>query len=285
MHDQSIPIYSVSHRRGTGDKAAVHKSISTCGTTLPGSALRVTFEDDEDRATRMDDADCILERKCPRVLNDATLAQPCIDRHNRYRQHILAMEKRLQTDRFEFRFGTSMQGIIFVDSFFAYRHFNNPLADFRAELGRLAYKLMHNPDLQPKATPSPPPKKAQRASPGSGGSACSEDGTTHTLIKIRSIQGYSGGKDGRQKCMICNKKTTWCCAACSDGALQLFPLCPHQTNYKGDICARGCLEKHWENPACMPKGRSKTGGAKRRKAGDSAGVDAEPGSSSDESEE
>ena len=108
---------------------------------------------------------------------------------------------------------------------------------------------MHNPDLQPKGTPSPPPKKAQRASPGSGGSACSEDGTTHTLIKIRSIQGYSGGKDGRQKCMICNKKTTWCCAACSDGALQLFPLCPHQTNYKGDICARGCLEKHWENPA------------------------------------
>ena len=50
--------------------------------------------------------------------------------------------------------------------------------------------------------------------------------------------------------MICNKKTTWCCAACSDGALQLFPLCPHQTNYKGDISARGCLEKHWENPAC-----------------------------------
>jgi hypothetical protein len=85
----------------------------------------------------MDDADYILERKCPRVLNDATLAQPVIDRHNRYRQHILAMKKgkRLQTDRFEFRFGTSMQGIIFVDSFFAYRHFNNPLADFRAALG------------------------------------------------------------------------------------------------------------------------------------------------------
>jgi hypothetical protein len=41
--------------------------------------------------------------------------------------------------------------------------------------------------------------KAQRASPGSGGSACSEDGTTHTLIKIRSIEGYSGGKDGRPK--------------------------------------------------------------------------------------
>ena len=53
----------------------------------------------------------------------------------------------------------------------------------------------------------------------------------------------------------------------------------------GDITARGCLEKHMENPACMPKGRSQTGGAKRRKAGDSAGVNAEPGSSSDESEE
>ena len=41
------------------------------------------------------------EAKCPRVLNelnDYTIGQPCIDRHNRYRQFILAMEKRLVTN-------------------------------------------------------------------------------------------------------------------------------------------------------------------------------------------
>lgn len=80
--DQIIPIYAVSHRRG----GAVHKFIATCSTTLPGKPLKATFDDEEDRAEHADTSDYELERKCPRVLNDCTAAQPVIDRHNRYRQ-------------------------------------------------------------------------------------------------------------------------------------------------------------------------------------------------------
>lgn len=80
-----VPIYAVSHRRGPN----VHKFIATCGTTLPGGAAKAYFADDEERANA-NLADYEITRKAPRVLNDYTLAQPCLDRHNRYRQVIAA---------------------------------------------------------------------------------------------------------------------------------------------------------------------------------------------------
>lgn len=63
----------------------MHKFIATCGTTIAGGASKAYFEDDEERANaNLDDFE--ITRKSPRVLNDYTLAQPCLDRHNRYRQ-------------------------------------------------------------------------------------------------------------------------------------------------------------------------------------------------------
>lgn len=76
-----VPIFAVSHRRGE----TVHKFIATCGTTLKGSSTKAYFEDDEERAN-CNICEFETARKAPRVLNDYTLAQPCIDRHNRYRQ-------------------------------------------------------------------------------------------------------------------------------------------------------------------------------------------------------
>lgn len=76
-----MPIYSVSHRRGE----TIHKFIATCGTTLKGSSTKAYFLDDEQRANN-NLCDFEVTRKSPAVLNDYTLAQPCLDRHNRYRQ-------------------------------------------------------------------------------------------------------------------------------------------------------------------------------------------------------
>ena len=90
---KTVPIYSVSHRRGD----SIHGFVATCGTTLPGSAHAVFLEDDEERA-QVETTEFTLTRECPRVLNDFTLAQPTIDRHNRYRQHILAMETEYSLD-------------------------------------------------------------------------------------------------------------------------------------------------------------------------------------------
>ena len=60
----------------------MHKFIATCGTTVPGKSLKATFDDDEDRAIHANKLEYELERKCPRVLNGSTAAQPVIDRHN-----------------------------------------------------------------------------------------------------------------------------------------------------------------------------------------------------------
>ena len=105
----------------------------------------------------------VLERKCPKVLNDCTLAQPVIDRHNRYRQFILALEKRILTNSFSLRFGTTMHGMVFVNAFFGLRCFSMPVADFKPEMSKLAYRLMHNSLLVVDAGPSRSP-----GTPGSG---------------------------------------------------------------------------------------------------------------------
>ena len=143
--DQTMPIYCVSHRRGE----AVHKFVATCGTTLGGGSHWAYFEDEEERYN-VECKDFELTRKCPRVLNDFTLAQPTIDRHNRYRQHLLAMEKRFHTNNFAFRYFTTMLGILTVNAFFAHRYFNNSLADFSAEMDKLGVRLMRNPEATPQ---------------------------------------------------------------------------------------------------------------------------------------
>ena len=148
--NKEVPIFSVSHRRGE----SIHTFISTCGTTLKGNGVKAYFEDDEERAN-VNAADYLITRECPCVLNDYTVAQPCLDRHNRYRQFILAMEKRLVTTNFSFRFGTSMHGCVFTDAFFALRYFVDANAEFKREMSKLAYALTHNAFRPPRAAPSP----------------------------------------------------------------------------------------------------------------------------------
>ena len=90
-------------------------------------------------------------------------AQPAIDLHNRSCQHELAMEKRILTDRFSLRHGVSLHRILFTDAFKAYKYFKNPAADFSECMSRLAYKLMHNPQVEEedaaRAARAQPPKQ------------------------------------------------------------------------------------------------------------------------------
>ena len=149
--DRTIPVYTVSHRR----VESIHCFLATCGTTLAGQATRAYFEDEEERC-QSEMAEYEICRKAQRVLNDCTLAQPTIDRHNRYRQvcsqappvplhtadsldrahahlcllccvqAILAMEKRFVTNNFSFRFFTTMLGTVVTNAFSAHRYFNDP---------------------------------------------------------------------------------------------------------------------------------------------------------------
>ena len=271
---KEVPIFSVSHRRGE----SVHTFISSCGTTVRGNAVKAYFEDDEERANA-NLADYEVARKAPCVLNDYTLAQPALDRHNRYRQFILAMEKRILANSFNMRFATSMHGVVFTDVFFAFRYFLDGNADFKAVMSELAYKLMHNSFLENVESPKKSPSCA--SSPGRESSA-DED---HYLKAIKDIPGYVGGR--QQRCICCNRKTSYCCATCSTNPFALVPLCPEQTKvkadrgkvHKGQIIKHACLARHRSNPALM------RGTKAPRKAGRARGAAADGSESSEELEE
>lgn len=184
-------------------------------------------------------------------------------RHNRYRQFILAMEKRLITNSFAFRFGCSMHGMTFTDVFFAYRHFKDAKADFKELMGELAYKLMHNHFLPQAISPRTSPS-VSRASPTIYSSEDSDHfAARHDLVKLKSIRGYCGGK--QQRCVLCNRFTVWCCATCTTGPMALVPVCPARSNFRGVINIHYCHTRHISNPALLPGSRHRKG-AKRARA-------------------
>ena len=81
------------------------------------------------------------------------------------------------------------------------------------------------------------------------------------------IEGYDPKKD-QQRCIICNAKTAWCCATCTQGPMALVPLCPEVTTpkkgpNKGKQIAHMCLCKHRSDPNFFPKGKLSGGRPKR----------------------
>ena len=278
--DKIIPIYCVTHRRGE----SVHAFVSSCGTTLPGNAVMAYFEDDEERV-QAETVDFELSRKCPRILNDFTLAQPAIDSHNRYRQHLLAMEKRLVTTNWSFRFFTTLFGMVVVNAFFAHRYFNNELAEFKIEVDKLALALMTNPKAEKEARPAAtsPPKAGRTDQPPSPAA----DGQPHTLVPLRSLLGDDWKKGKQMRCMICNKDTVWVCSCCSTGASGLVPICPEYSiprkgPNKGLKVMHACSHKHRMMPSFFPKGRCRTGGSCKRQRSPEADADYDSASSSDD---
>ena len=110
VEDQVIPILALGYRRGRNQ---VQTMVSTCGVTTQGTPLKYDGGDGEDAY--------VLSWKCPRLVNDWTLAQPSVDLFNRYRQHELAMEKALITTRFDVRLFTSMLSTVFINTWMAWR--------------------------------------------------------------------------------------------------------------------------------------------------------------------
>ena len=93
-------IYALGHRRG----GTVHTYISSHGTTLAGTP-QAHKDDVEALGMRA------VARPCPKILNDWTAQQPQIDKRNRERQAMLAMQKRFVTKNFPFRLATTILGI------------------------------------------------------------------------------------------------------------------------------------------------------------------------------
>jgi hypothetical protein len=171
------------------------------------------------------------------------------------------MEKRLLTNTFSMRFAITIFGVLFTDAFFAHRFFNDKLANFKEEMSKLAYRLMHNNLLPLRSVPSQP--SSSRRSRPSPTSSC--DSEAHYLVKLNTLDGFVGYK--QQRCMWCNRRTVWACADCSVAPHSLVPLCPESSNHHGVITYHPCRGHHKAAPLQYPKGKTwrNFGGAKRRR--------------------
>ena len=117
----------------------IHTYLATHGNTKRG-------RDQAHKDDTGDDGHVNPPRKCPRILNDWTQAQPHIDKSNRWRQRILAIEERFPTTSFPFRLMTTIIGgmsIVSAFTMFCY-HVNPDEYDFRSFVETVAYDAMTN---------------------------------------------------------------------------------------------------------------------------------------------
>ena len=264
---QQKKVWLVSHRRG----GKAHVFVTTCGTTLPGKP-RVRKLENGEGGLAEGETEMVLERKCPKVLNDFTLAQPTIDRFNRYRQHILNMEERILTKRFSFRHAQFYFAETFINAFFAHVHLNHSTAEFFTSMRQLAHGLMHNSLLiaeNPEKPVFKTPGEFQRAAPASTAGGSSSGVCEHTVIAISSVVGQApvrsrvvGGKRQRptqQRCVMCNKGVTTCCMQCSTPH-NLVALHKTKVAYRGEKKPFQCLAAHAKNPTWFPRGKKGAAG-------------------------
>ena len=194
-------------------------------------------------------------RKCPKILNDWTMAQPHVDKSNRWRQRILAVEERFPTNSFPFRATTTvMLGMSIASAFTLYQyHVNADMhAAFRDFVEEVAYDGMLNTwDAQHAPIPVggraeiPTPRHPHVEPVGPS----DEPAHRHIPIPISAVEGFKGSH--QQRCAHCKDRTSYCCAACSS-ALGVVPIHKAETKYRGMATATQCLAVHRRAPELHP---------------------------------
>ena len=282
--DTRAPLMAVGHRRGP----EVHTFISMHGKTTRGVPQKHK-DDDTDL-----DTGYVIARKCPAVLNDATVAQPKIDRGNRRRQYDLAMEKRFRTEAFPFRLFTTVLGIELTDCYYLDQYFNKNALKFREACHRMAWAMMHN-NIDEIAEGKCAADELYRApeelvdgaspysvSPSKGGASC----VGHIAVPMYCIPGYDGGK--QQNCVVCvangikgTMKTTYACLQCSTKDY-VVPLHPPYWSF-GKPSGWKCQAAHRRAPE-MHRG-TRPNVKKEKKKGRAGVDDDEEGAGEDDDEE
>ena len=103
----------------------------------------------------------------------------------------------------------------------------------------------------------------------------------HELVPLRLIPGYveacagMKNKGQQQRCVWCNKHTSWACKTCTRGPQFLVPICPVRSvgrgkDHKGKVTEHPCCGFHSNNPTFFYKGgqgKATGKGAKRARSG------------------
>lgn len=241
VNANNAPVYVVAHRRGE----SIHTYISSHGSTRRGKDQR--HKDDAGS-----DGHCGPPRKCPRILNDWSQAQPHIDKNNRWRQYELAIEERFTTRSFPFRFFTTViVGMSIANAWTMYQYHVNAkeFESFLAFVHEVAYDAMtNNYDEQHASSVSTvgfsSPSCSSLPSSASALQRTAEE-KQHHAVPIRSIVGWAGAK--QQRCSMCSGITAYCCLACSD-AQSVVPMHPRELTFSGVSKRYGCIARHVHNP-------------------------------------
>ena len=216
--------------------------------------------------------------------------QPKIDKNNRFRQDILAIEERFVTKSFPFRMFTTVLGITFANAFEWYGYFvqHDKYDCFLTFMRDLSFDAMHNEYDTLGARPTPGVARTAGSSSPQPFSPRAR-AKLHCAVPLKSLPGYTGA--GKQVCTICNDnnhKTTLCCLHCSTPE-RVFAIHREQVCYGGQKIVYDCLKKHREDPDCkmhqdrrtVPTGRKR--GRKRTKPACHARNQRNEDSSSDDS--
>lgn len=270
--DDGFKVYAIGHRRG----GEVHTFVASCGLTVAGKPQQYS-EDVAVYGTKE-------PRKCPKVLNTWSQQQPKIDKNNRFRQDILAIEERFVTKSFPFRMLTTIIGITFANAFEWFNYFIDKTKyaedGFIAFMRDLCYDGMHNKfDSVSTGTGrgAATPSRHRQGDEGHISSPTRQSPRTvaklHALIPIRSLPNYHGYR--KQLCAVCQDqkhKTSWCCAFCSD-AHKVFGMHPVTLKHRKATIAYDCMKAHLAEPdnkkhakhCAIPTHRPRSGVKHKRK--------------------
>jgi hypothetical protein len=161
-----------------------------------------------------------------------------IDRHNRYRQDDLRIEKKVETKDWSVRVNLSIFAMIVVDTWLVYNAFKNaPAGNQRKCLQKefysiLAEELIDNSyDSRGQGTrrtrSSPNGTSYQEACIRAVENGCARAGVLTHLTPVKRLKNAHGEKTSfryQGRCKECQKKTTWQCSDCNDNEKVVF-LC------------------------------------------------------------
>lgn len=250
--NQGKLIYLLGHRRGP----AVHTYLCTHGLTKRGRDQ--AHKDDVE-----EDGTVAPPRKCPKVLNDWTQMQPWIDKSNRFRQQILAIEERFRTTEFPFRLATTViVGMAIASAYVAHQYHNlnrskdqdsmndNSMETFRSFVEEVSFCAMTNTYNADHPKPGMEVAGAGREVLTVEPHGLSKSSSDHVPVSIATLKRqcrFEGGKV--QRCSVCGDHTSFGCSnsACYSDRF-ITPLCNLEVKYGKKSAPKGCANLHARHP-------------------------------------
>ena len=224
-------------RRDSSGKIKRKLIVSTFGTTLEAPPhKKKRWINHQDGTTEYFD----ISVKRPQLCADYFDGAQMIDVHNHLRQASLQLEQRVST-RWQFRFFQTWIGIVAVDSYMAFKHFNKPAHTSHINfLFSLIEGLVDNTlYCEPGADQLRP--RYVRASPQAHGPRTN----SHRQKKLREAHFYANQNVSypQKSCRICRRMCCSYCVTCSiseTSARHIYSLCWPSTG-------RDCYARHLDN--------------------------------------